>query len=667
MAKRIYRFSAASCEYTGDAASKEAKALLGGKGAGLVRMSQKGLNVPPGFTVTTEVCNAYRSESVEGRKILMDILMDEVEQYMGGLTEHFGYRPLVSVRSGAPVSMPGMMDTILNVGLTSDGLKEWVGRIGERAAEDSLRRLIQMLGATAYLVPMSVFDFQLAKVKKEKGKKADTDLTAAELHKVAVEYLIAFNANTAQTFPINDWREQLRVAIQAVFRSWDNARAVEYRKINGLSDAMGTAVTVQAMVFGNMGDDSGSGVLFTRNPSTGEDLIMGEYLANAQGEDVVAGIRTPVKLDTILKPNVQHGGYTTTKFWAADLAEICAKLEDFYGDMVDVEFTVQKGELFILQSREGKRSARAAFKIAVDLVKEGVITREVALKRVNREQFKVVRRKSLDPSFKVVPDHVGLPACPGIVTGRPVFSAKEAVSATDDVILVTHETNPNDIAGMAAAKGILTQTGGATSHAAVVARAMDKACVVGCTGLKLDALKTVNCKKLTLDGSTGNVWFDIEVPTIAPSNDPSIVTVSEWALDKGNFVQTCEPTKTPLQGRPVCFDLHPFWGDKAKLKELLIELSKVKDKSNVVLNIASPVEHMPKADAALQICFGVIEEYAGFKDVVINSLVKNKAKLEGVIIYGAYGHEALVAAGYPMAPSAMEPVPVDYAVFTALS
>ena len=334
--------------------------------------------------------------------------------------------------------MPGMMDTILNVGLTEANLGVWAKRIGERAAWDSYRRLIQMLGATAYGIQMDKFEFQLASVKKQAGVTVDADLTVEHLHVLCSLYSHVFKANVGHEFP-QTREEQLKAAIVAVFRSWDNDRAVEYRKINKIDDAMGTAVTVQAMVFGNMGKTSGSGVAFTRDPSTGEPKIMGEYLFDAQGEDVVAGIRTPLKLDDVKAA------------WCGELEQLCYKLEAMYVDMVDLEFTVQNGELFILQSRTGKRSARAAFKIAVDLVNEGVIDRGTARSRLTAEQFKVVRRPTIDPAFKVEPALVGLPACPGVVTGKPVFSSQDAINCKEPCILVTHETTPEDIAGMNAA------------------------------------------------------------------------------------------------------------------------------------------------------------------------------------------------------------------------
>ncbi len=446
MAVEIFRFSGEQCDWT-ETDQKKSKNVLGGKGAALVLMAQAGMPVPPGFTIPTTVCNELTKIAAadkDGAAGYLDALMEHVEQQMKWLEEQFGYMPLVSVRSGAPVSMPGMMDTILNVGLTSSNFAEWAKRLGMRAAVDSQRRLIQMLGATAYGVPSEVFEFQLAKMKKKAGVEADTDLDAGQLQVVVADYLAAFAANKGFEFPIDDPDAQLRAAIKAVFESWMNERAIEYRKMNKIDEAMGTAVNVQAMVFGNMGDDSGTGVLFTRNPSTGSNEIMGEFLQNAQGEDVVAGIRTPRPLEEMDKIDAMWGGIAT------QIQHLCIELETMYCDMVDVEFTVQQGKLFILQSRAGKRSARAAFKIATDLVSEKMITKEVALSRLTREQFKVVRRPSIDPSFKKAPDLVGLPACPGVVSGKPVFSSEDAVNCKEPCILITHETTPDDIKGMAA-------------------------------------------------------------------------------------------------------------------------------------------------------------------------------------------------------------------------
>ncbi len=431
--KRIFRFSEEACDWTEKDQGK-AKKILGGKGAGLVMMAQAGMPVPPGFTITTEVCNQFRQiahADTEGAGGFLDSLMDEVTAHDKWLAEKFGYFPLVSVRSGAPVSMPGMMDTILNVGLTDAALPEWAERIGEKAALDSYRRLIQMLGATAYGIDHDVFEFQLAKAKKEAGIAHDHELSVEQLVKLVQIFKWAFKEVTGSAFPQHR-SQQLRAAMRAVFDSWMNERAVFYRQQNKIDEKMGTAVNIQAMVFGNMGDDSGTGVLFTRDPSTGAKKVMGEFLQNAQGEDVVAGIRTPENLDKM--PHLDG-------VWAevhGALMVLSHTLEQHYRDMVDIEFTVQKGVLYVLQSRAGKRAAQAAFKIAVDQVAEKLIDRKTAIGRLSVEQFKIVRRPSIDPSFKVKPDLTGLPACPGVVSGKPVFSSADAVNCNAPCILVTH-------------------------------------------------------------------------------------------------------------------------------------------------------------------------------------------------------------------------------------
>jgi pyruvate,orthophosphate dikinase len=654
VADRIYRFSKTECTpFNGDA-----KKILGGKGAGLRLMAKDGLNVPPGFTITTEVCNEFAAKSPKEKGIFIENLLEECVPHLKWLADTFGFMPLVSVRSGAPVSMPGMMDTILNVGLTTDNFDDWSKRIGERTAYDSQRRLIQMLGSTGYGIPHSIFEEQLEAVKKAAGVKFDAELGSQGLINVGDRYLKAFKQQAGFAFPLDSSLEQLRVAIRAVFESWMNPRAIEYRKLNNIDPAMGTAVNVQAMVFGNGGEDSGTGVLFTRNPSTGIRKVMGEFLTNAQGEDVVAGIRTPVNLDKMpeLGPQWEQLHH--------ELMALSQALEVSYHDMVDVEFTVQQGTLFVLQSRTGKRSARAAFKIATDLVCEGVINENQALVRLTRDQFKVVRRPSIDPSFKVKPDEIGLPACPGVATGRPVFSSKEAVNAKDSVILVTHETTPDDIAGMHAAAGILTQTGGATSHAAVVARAMDKTCVVGCTALDLDAAK--HSKKVTIDGATGRVWFDIDVPVLDSSDAPEIATVIGWCYAALDAVETVVvPTKG--QARIAACE---WWGDVAVLDAVLVELSK--GFSGAVLDLTPPTSYLFDEDISLLGVFGasaddVVADFA-FRGVLYNTLLTKAKELAGLQLTGvdAVQCAGLIKAGYVVGPVATA-VPSDFAVFSVLA
>ena len=617
--QHIYRFSSTLTDWQG----KPDKALLGGKGAGLVQMANDGLNVPPGFTITTEVCNAYLAMTPALRKTLMKNLMNHVNMRMAWLHDQFGYMPLVSVRSGAPISMPGMMDTILNVGLTYDNLSDWTKRLGYRATMDSQRRLIQMLGATGYGVPMAVFDFQLAKLKKEVNAKSDTDLDGHELAVLVDRYTDAFKANKNLDFPKNDAVEQVKVAIEAVFSSWMNPRAIEYRKLNKIDEKMGTAVTVQAMVFGNMGENSGTGVLFSRDPSTGANKMMGEYLTNAQGEDVVAGIRTPIDVNK-MPVGEKEFPYVWLDVYNA-LIQLCVTLEKSYKDMVDIEFTVQQGKLFVLQSRTGKRSARAAFKIATDLVTEGMIDKKVAIKRLTVEQFKVVRRPTIDPKFKTKPDFVGLPACPGVVSGIPAFSAEDAVKSKVDCILVTHETNPNDIAGMAAAKGILTQTGGATSHAAVVARAMDKCCITGCTTLDWDALK--KAKKVTIDGTSGNVWLNVDVPVIDSSEAPEVKTVIDWCQA---VLGTCDVAPVDLgMDAPHRVMAAYWWGQQEVLSAVLDGLEELPSREHVALDLRSPASLAPDMDAQLAHCFGTTDDKV-FPNALYSMLGQRSSKLKGL-------------------------------------
>ena len=660
----IYKFSRKHQSWIGPVS----KDVLGGKGAGLVQMCKDGLNVPPGFTITTYVCKElaeYAANANLGQKHTDKCyadLMVNVAQNDAWLGEQFGFPPLVSVRSGAPISMPGMMDTILNVGLTTSNVDEWGTKIGERAAFDSCRRLIQMLGATAFDVPMEVFDKELAEMKKQEGVTADTDLDVAALKTLCFMYTQKFKAVTQTEFP-NTREAQMEAAIKAVFNSWMNPRAIEYRKINKIDGAMGTACTVQAMVFGNMGEDSGTGVLFSRDPSTGEPGMMGEFLTNAQGEDVVAGIRTPMN---VWKMNECGPAWCETQ---NQLVALCQKLEASYTDMVDIEFTVQQGTLFVLQSRSGKRSARAAFRIAVDQVNEALIDKKTAYTRLSVEQFKTVRRPSIDPKFKVAPNFTGLPACPGVSTGKPVFSSEDAVASTEPCILVTHETNPNDIAGMARAAGILTQTGGATSHAAVVARAMDKTCVVGCTTLDWDALH--DAKSVTLDGSTGRVWLNVEVPVIDSSDAPEVKQVMDWCIRE---LVTCQTTPVDLGHtghQRIMAAL--WWGNEEVMDAVLTGIAKLPDRSNIVLDLRKLEAFVPTCDAALEDCFGGTKD-DGFSLVLKKALRKRAKALKGLGLAFYPGSEMELEAWSSHWDGKVDKeelpflknVPLDYAAFAIL-
>lgn len=659
----IYRFSKEVCDWSSKD-SHESKMILGGKGAGLVMMAQNGFPVPPGFTIPTTACKELEARTDKADwNWYFNKLIDEAFDNDTWLGQQFGYMPLVSVRSGAPVSMPGMMDTILNVGITDDTIGDWEKRLGARTAWDSYRRLIQMLGGTAFGVPHEQFEAILSEVRKDFDAKTDSELPTDALKAVVSRYKKLFQAATQQEFP-QTRLDQLSHAIKAVFESWQNPRAVEYRKINKIDPAMGTAVNVQAMVFGNMDDDSGTGVLFTRHPSTGIEGMYGEFLQNAQGEDVVAGIRTPVD---IYQASTMDGAVWPEIF--EQLVETCVKLEEAYDDMVDIEFTVQQGQLFILQSRVGKRSARAAFKIATDLVAEGVIDVATALKRLTPEQFMVVRRPMIDPAFNVEPHLNGLPACPGVVTGKPVFSSEDAVNCTEPCILITHETTPDDIAGMNAAVGILTQTGGATSHAAVVARAMDKACVVGCTEMELQGSlvgKQGTCfadqSKVTIDGATGRVWFGIDVPVIDSSDNPEVKQVMEWAKEAKGVYES-HPVFQGADGGKHAVSAAHWWGSISVAKAVLNQLDP--QWGQVVLDLRSPAMLVPAVDADLMDCFGDLE-VDKFEKALVAEVVARKQKLKACAVMGsAYVTQQLVAHGFGVAS-----VPViasaDYAAFSVL-
>ena len=649
--KRIYRFSADAVD--GDASMAM---LLGGKGANLAEMAHLKIPVPPGFTITTEVCKDFETVAEADKPAFMFHLMEEVAEHMAALEAKFGYMPLVSVRSGAPVSMPGMMDTILNVGMTNETAPEWAARLGNRAASDSMRRLIQMLGATGYGVPAEVFEFQLARTKKDAGVTADTDLTTLDLDLCINRYLEAFKANKGLDFPVTNAKEQLQVAIEAVFRSWMNPRAIEYRKINKIDPSMGTAVTVQAMVFGNMGDTSGTGVLFSRNAASGANEVLGEFLPNAQGEDVVAGIRTPLPL------------HQMQAFWPEQHSELMAiteRLESNYQDMMDLEFTVQQGKLWLLQCRIGKRSAIAAVKIAVQLVEEGLITQEVALRRVTKEQFKILRRPRIPDSFKTPPHGVGLPASPGVASGIVVMSSEAAVNCKEPCVLVTHDTCPDDIAGMNAARGILTSTGGSTSHAAVVARGMDKPCVVGCTGMVIQDNKiTIGQdllfagEKVTIDGATGRFWFGADVPVVDASDDPAVMTLSLWALRKaGHFLKASDPI--PSLDVMQVFMLADIWGNDDAFVSLIGKLQSM-GSLGAALDFRPPHELLVVADTNLADCFGVpLFKDAGWGLQKINWLLEHEGKnksLYGLLLLNlphvdGIGMAALREAGFQLCTS----------------
>jgi pyruvate,orthophosphate dikinase len=522
--------------YSFDEGKADMKMLLGGKGANLAEMTNLGLPVPFGFTITTDACDHYYKN---GKKH-PEGMMEQVEEKLAALEKKMGMRfgdpanpLLVSVRSGAASSMPGMMDTILNLGLNDivvEGLAKKTDN--ERFARDAYRRFITMFGDVVMGVPHHDFEEILEKKKRTKGVEFDTQLDAKDLKEVAEDYKKMIKKETGKEFPQVP-KEQLKMSIDAVFGSWNNDRAILYRKLNDIKGLLGTAVNVQAMVFGNMGETSGTGVCFTRDPATGENKFYGEYLMNAQGEDVVAGIRTPQTLSSLEKQD--------PKIYK-QLCDIREKLEKHYKDMQDMEFTIQEGTLYMLQTRNGKRTAAAAVKIAFDMVNEGLIDKKTAVLRVDPKSLDQLLHKRLDPIAKSKTKALtkGLPASPGAAVGEVVFDAHKAHDWAQDgkkVVLVRTETSPEDLIGMNAAQGILTSRGGMTSHAAVVARGMGKCCVAGCGDVSVHEKegyfevrgnKVKEGEYITLDGSTGEVFIG-QVPTVEPELSGNFGTLMGWA------------------------------------------------------------------------------------------------------------------------------------------
>ena len=527
MAKWVYLFKEGNADM---------RNLLGGKGANLAEMTNLGLPIPQGFTVTTEACTDYYTSGKQITDEIKTQIFDALKELEAIQGKKFGDTEdplLVSVRSGARASMPGMMDTILNLGLNDVAVEGFAKKTGnQRFAYDSYRRFIQMFSDVVMEIPKSHFERILDQIKEEKGAKFDTDLTADDLKEVIEKFKSIYKEAMGADFP-QDPKEQLMEAVKAVFRSWDNPRAIVYRRMNDIPGDWGTAVNVQAMVFGNMGNTSGTGVAFTRNPSTGAKGIYGEYLINAQGEDVVAGVRTPQPITKL----------------AEDLPEcykefmaIAEKLENHYRDMQDMEFTIQEGKLYFLQTRNGKRTAPAAIQIACDLVDEGKITPEEAVTRIEAKSLDQLLHPTFDKDALAAGKVIGsaLPASPGAAAGKVYFTAEEAKAAHEKgerVILVRLETSPEDIEGMHAAEGILTVRGGMTSHAAVVARGMGTACVSGCGEIKIDeeakvfelgGNKIVEGDYISLDGSTGNIYLG-DIKTVEASVSGNFGRIMAWA------------------------------------------------------------------------------------------------------------------------------------------
>ncbi|MFP3959179.1 MAG: pyruvate, phosphate dikinase [Spirochaetaceae bacterium] len=526
--KYVYFFGGGQAE--GNAGMKE---TLGGKGAGLAEMTRAGVPVPPGFTISTDVCEYYYEHDEtypEGLEETVERNLERLESMMGKRLGEAEDPLLVSVRSGGAISMPGMMDTVLNLGLNDQAVQGLARKSGnERFSWDSYRRFINMFGDVVMGVKHEEFEKVLERMKKKKGVELDTGLDAADLKNLVKQYKDVYKKNTGEDFP-QDPKEQLWKAINAVFGSWNNPRAVHYRKLNDIKGLKGTAVTVMSMVFGNFGEDSGTGVCFSRDPSTGEKVFYGEYLMNAQGEDVVAGIRTPMAIKTLAErePNIYQ-----------QLVDVKDKIERHYKDMQDMEFTIERGTLYLLQTRSGKRTGVAAVKIAVDMVEEGLIDKTEAMDRVTPTQLDQVFHPMIDPKVKETANSLtkGLNASPGAATGQLVFTADEAEQWVKDgkkVLLARKETSPEDIGGMHVAEGVLTSTGGMTSHAAVVARGMGTPCVVGAKGASISGkTMTIGEKKfkqgdfVTIDGTTGDV-YEGELALVEPKISGELSKFLSW-------------------------------------------------------------------------------------------------------------------------------------------
>ena len=576
--------------YSFEEGDRSMKELLGGKGANLAEMKNLGINVPPGFTITTLVCDLYYKS---GKKITKEVekqiddKLKELEKKMKKTLGDGNDPLLVSVRSGAANSMPGMMDTILNLGLNDKSVLGLAKKTNNpRFAWDSYRRLIQMFGGVVMEMEHSDFEHILEKIKDTKGAKYDTDLTVEDLQQVVKEYKIKIKKTKGVEFP-QDPKKQLYQSINAVFNSWNNYRAIRYREINNIKGLIGTAVNIQAMVFGNLGETSGTGVCFTRNPATGEAKFYGEYLMNAQGEDVVAGIRTPLPVSSLKKQNPKV---------YKELTNICNKVEKHYRDMQDMEFTIEEGKLYILQARSGKRTTHAAIRIAVEMVSEKVLSKEEALLRIEPNQLNQLLHKQFNPIAlnKAEEIAIGLPASPGAAVGEIVFTAMDAFEKTKkglDVILVRVETSPEDIDGMHSAKGILTARGGMTSHAAVVARGMGTCCVAGCSDLTInEKAKTLTIKDkgivlkegdyISLDGTTGKIYVG-KINTEEPTLSGDFGKLMVWADDVRKIgVRTNADTPTDAsmarkfgaEGIGLCRTEHMFFeGDRIKaVREMIL-------------------------------------------------------------------------------------------------
>ena len=579
--------------------------LLGGKGANLAEMTNLGLPIPQGFTITTEACiDYYNNNENISEEIKYQIFMNlkELERITGKELGNPANPLLVSVRSGARASMPGMMDTILNLGLNEE-VVEAMAKKNERFAYDSYRRFIQMFSDVVMEIPKNLFEAEIDKIKSKRKVELDTELTAEDLKELVTNFKKIYKREHGDEFP-TDAKDQLMAAVKAVFRSWNNPRAITYRRLNDIPSEWGTAVNVQEMVFGNMGEDCGTGVAFSRNPATGENKIFGEYLMNAQGEDVVAGIRTPQPIEKLQETDMEA---------YQDFVMYATMLEKHYKDMQDMEFTIENGKLYFLQTRNGKRTATAALQIAVDLVNEGMITEKEAVLRVEPNQLDQLLHPNFDQEKlnQAIPITKGLAASPGAATGKVVFTAEEALAKHEagekDLILVRLETSPEDIDGMQVCHGILTVRGGMTSHAAVVARGMGTCCVSGCSEISVDEeAKTFSVAGKTfkegdwisLDGSTGNVYGE-RIDTVTATVTGNFAKFMGWA-DRYRQMEVRTNADTPkdakqayefgAQGIGLCRTEHMFFAPEriAAIREMIV--SKTKEQREKALDKILPMQ-----------------------------------------------------------------------------
>lgn len=638
MTKYVYLFS------EGNAGMRN---LLGGKGANLAEMTGLGMPVPQGFTITTEACTQYYNDGEQINAEIQEQIyahIKKLEEISGNKFGDLNNPLLVSVRSGARASMPGMMDTILNLGLNDDVVESFAKKTNNpRFAYDSYRRFIQMYSDVVMEVGKKYFEELIDKLKAERGVKLDTELTADDLKLLAEQFKAEYKAKIGKDFPSNP-REQLMGAIKAVFRSWDNPRAIYYRRMNDIPASWGTAVNVQMMVFGNMGETSGTGVAFTRNPATGEKKLFGEFLMNAQGEDVVAGVRTPQTIDQLAK--VMPEAY-------AQFVDICKKLEEHYRDMQDMEFTIEDKKLYMLQTRNGKRTAAAALKIACDLVDEGMITKEEAVMMVDPKQLDAL----LHPQFEAAalknakPVATALAASPGAACGRIVFTAEDAIewsNRKEKVVLVRLETSPEDIEGMAHSQGILTVRGGMTSHAAVVARGMGTCCVSGCGDIVMDeANKTFTLAGRTyhegdwisLDGSTGNIYGEA-LKTVEASIGGDFGRLMGWAdsirtlkvrTNADNPRDAAVAVKFGAEGIGLCRTEHMFFEEDRipAVREMIV--AKTEEARRKALNKLLPMQRsdfegiykaMEERPVTIRFLDPPLHEFLPHKDEEIAALAK---------------------------------------------